>query len=138
MLPLASRRSSTGLMSNFSYWASRTPRATFSKSQKRAMLAVSLGAAMGFSQLSGKAEYTCLPDADAPECREAGIMAAHRTDRPDARRTSSATPPVRSATGENHPTSRYAAANRDQCADFRADAQCRRRTVAFEQWRATG
>jgi cytochrome oxidase Cu insertion factor (SCO1/SenC/PrrC family) len=41
MLPLSSRRSSTGLMSNFSYLASRTPSATFSKSQNSAMLRVS-------------------------------------------------------------------------------------------------
>ena len=46
MLPFTSRRSSTLLMSNLSYLASRTPRATFSKSQNTAMLRVSFGTAM--------------------------------------------------------------------------------------------
>src|SRR6185437_422648 len=49
MLPLSSSRSSTFPMSNFSYFASRTPRATFSKSQKTAMLLVSGVAAIGLS-----------------------------------------------------------------------------------------
>src|SRR5690349_1625665 len=46
MLPLSSRRSSTLAMSKRSYFASRTPRATFSKSQKTAMLIVASGSAM--------------------------------------------------------------------------------------------
>src|SRR5450755_3287842 len=41
MLPLSSRRSSTLLMSNCAYLASRTPSATFSKSQKSARFRVS-------------------------------------------------------------------------------------------------
>src|SRR3546814_18121124 len=41
ILPLSSRRSSTGVISNRSYLASRTPRATFSKSQQIAMLMLS-------------------------------------------------------------------------------------------------
>src|SRR5512135_3144319 len=41
MLPLSSKRSSTRLMSNCAYLASRTPRAMFSKSQNKAMLRVS-------------------------------------------------------------------------------------------------
>src|SRR5258708_40328281 len=49
MLPLSSRRSSTSLMSNLSYFASRTPSATFSKSQNSAMLTVSLDDAMNIS-----------------------------------------------------------------------------------------
>src|SRR5712692_2828203 len=44
MLPFRSRRSSTLLMSNLAYFASRTPSATFSKSQKSAMFTVSLDA----------------------------------------------------------------------------------------------
>jgi hypothetical protein len=43
-------------MSNFSYCASRTPSAMFSKSQKSAMLAVSLGAAMKCFQLEENAD----------------------------------------------------------------------------------
>src|SRR6187551_2434827 len=46
MLPLSSRRSSTLSMSNFAYLASATPSATFSKSQKSAMLVMSAGAAI--------------------------------------------------------------------------------------------
>src|SRR5712691_4340531 len=42
MLPFRSRRSSTLLMSNLAYFASRTPSATFSKSQKSAMFTLSL------------------------------------------------------------------------------------------------
>src|SRR5262249_47712073 len=38
MLPLSSRRSRTRAISNFAYFASRTPSAMFSKSQNRAML----------------------------------------------------------------------------------------------------
>src|SRR5216683_5043434 len=41
MLPFRSRRSRTLLMSNCAYFASRTPSATFSKSQNTAMLLVS-------------------------------------------------------------------------------------------------
>src|SRR5690606_172204 len=41
MLPLSSNRSSTRRTSNFAYRASRTPRATFSKSQKTARLLLS-------------------------------------------------------------------------------------------------
>src|SRR3954468_4077244 len=41
MEPLASSRSSTFSMSNFSYFASRTPSATFSKSQNTARLRAS-------------------------------------------------------------------------------------------------
>src|SRR4051812_24807339 len=41
MEPLASSRSSTFCMSNFSYFASRTPSATFSKSQNTARLRAS-------------------------------------------------------------------------------------------------
>src|SRR5438128_3409134 len=44
MLPLRSRRSSTLRMSNCAYFASRTPSATFSKSQNTAMFLVSAGA----------------------------------------------------------------------------------------------
>ena len=44
--PFSSSRSSTRLMSNLSYFASRTPSATFSKSQNSAMLRVSWAAAM--------------------------------------------------------------------------------------------
>src|SRR4051794_26761642 len=46
MLPFTSRRSSTLPMSNLSYFASRTPSATFSKSQNNAMLCVSVLAAI--------------------------------------------------------------------------------------------
>src|SRR5262245_3999206 len=46
MLPLSSSRSSTLAMSNFSYLASRTPSAMFSKSQNSAMLVTSLRCAM--------------------------------------------------------------------------------------------
>src|SRR5260221_9661932 len=46
MLPLRSRRSRTLLMSNRSYFASRTPSATFAKSQKTAMFMVSVGVLM--------------------------------------------------------------------------------------------
>src|SRR5579864_5961131 len=49
MLPFSSRRSSTSLMSNLSYFASRTPSATFSKSQNSAMLTFSLDDAMCIS-----------------------------------------------------------------------------------------
>src|SRR5512135_1286359 len=52
MLPFRSSRSSTLPMSNFSYFASRTPSATFSKSQKTAMLRVSGVAAIGASSAS--------------------------------------------------------------------------------------
>src|SRR6188508_2033984 len=41
MEPLASRRSSTFSMSNWAYFASRTPSATFSKSQNTARLRAS-------------------------------------------------------------------------------------------------
>src|SRR5690349_8606541 len=47
MLPFRSSRSRTLAMSNRSYFASRTPRATFSKSQKTAMLFVSWEVGMG-------------------------------------------------------------------------------------------
>src|SRR5690348_13475207 len=46
MLPFTSSRSSTLPMSNLSYFASRTPSATFSKSQNKAMLCVSVEAAI--------------------------------------------------------------------------------------------
>src|SRR5581483_8466319 len=49
MLPFSNSRSSTGLISNFSNFASRTPRATFSKSQNSAMLTLSWGEAIQFS-----------------------------------------------------------------------------------------
>src|SRR5512140_2456613 len=54
MLPLSSSRSSTFLMSNCAYFASRTPSATFSKSQNRAMLVISGWAAMCRSFVSQK------------------------------------------------------------------------------------
>ena len=49
MLPLSSRRSRTFSMSNRANRASRTPSATFSKSQKTAMLVIA-GFAMRYSQ----------------------------------------------------------------------------------------
>src|SRR5574343_309787 len=76
MLPLASKRSSTGRMSNFSYWASRTPRAMFSKSQKSAMLALSLGAAMKCFQLEEAEVYRLTQPStacnNAPRCEIRG------------------------------------------------------------------
>src|SRR5690349_6872154 len=51
MLPFTSSRSSTLPMSNLSYFASRTPSATFSKSQNNAMLWVSFDAVIAFSAL---------------------------------------------------------------------------------------
>src|SRR5690242_17247495 len=51
MLPFNRRRSSTGLMSNFSYFASRTPSATFSKSQNTAILTFSWGPAIFTDQI---------------------------------------------------------------------------------------
>src|SRR5690349_17451133 len=53
MEPFRSRRSSTFSMSNCAYFASRTPSATFSKSQKTARLRASwlLGMGRGFRHL---------------------------------------------------------------------------------------
>src|SRR5574337_359159 len=77
MLPLSSRRSSTGLMSNFSYFASRTPRATFSKSQNTAMLTLSWDEAIGVSGgVSGAVAGTAEGAHDSHSRRRHG--ASHR------------------------------------------------------------
>src|SRR6267378_4470859 len=54
MLPFSRRRSRTLLMSNCAYFASRTPRATFSKSQNTAMLLMSVGMVMGLWYVSAQ------------------------------------------------------------------------------------
>src|ERR1700686_4889009 len=51
MLPLRSRRSRNLPMSNCAYFASRTPSATFSKSQKTAMFLVSVGVVISRSDV---------------------------------------------------------------------------------------
>src|SRR5262245_60378878 len=89
MLPFTSRRSRTFFMSKRSYFASRTPRARFSKSQNTAMLRVSVVLGIEFPGAKalraggqGSVLVNCHSSRPLRGFRGAGEIVLHRAGEP--------------------------------------------------------